>query len=605
MKFNFKKNCQRISVISTKFFGLFVLFLCLDAIIYRNVYHPLIYPYKLGSWLFCQYLPVSNCKADSQNETIAVSGEDGLVVTTQHIASKVGAQILSQGGNAIDAAVAVGYALAVTDPCCGNIGGGGFMLIHLASGEQTFLNFREKAPLASTSDMYLNEEGKLITGLSTDTYLAVGVPGTVLGLDRALNRYGTLSRKQVMAPAIKLAEKGFVLKPGDVKILKLAQKKLEKADANQFYSPKQKLLRPGDRLIQKDLARTLRLISIEGSKAFYQGEIASSIVEASEKNEGILSLEDFAKYTVRWQKPLRCNYRGYEIITAPLPGGGITLCQMLNILEGYDLEELNFHSTKSLHLLISAMLYAYADRNTYFGDSTFVEVPVKRLLSKSYATQIRNNISMSSITSPEKLYDKPIDEGSNTTHYSITDKEGNAVALTYTINSYFGTGLIASKTGFFLNNQMNDFTIKPGAPNQFGLVQSEQNSIKPEKQPLSSMSPTIVTKDGQVILVTGSPGGSTIPTTVLQIIVNIIDFGMNIEDAVSASRVHYQGLPNVVVTEPYALKSETYLELWKLGYKVIPFLSWGAAESIHSDPIDNLFYGVNDPRKPAGKAVVP
>lgn len=294
----------------------------------------------------------------------------------------------------------------------------------------------------------------------------------------------------------------------------------------------------------------------------------------------------------------------YEVISAPPPGGGTTLCQMLNILEGYELKQLGWHSSKSLHLMLSAMLYAYADRNTYLGDPNFVKNPVERLLSKEYAVSVRTKIPKLQAIPPSRVYSGIANnEGTNTTHYSISDRYGNAVSVTYTINSYFGSGVIANKTGFLLNNEMDDFAIKPGTPNQFGLVQGNANAIAPGKRPLSSMSPTIVTKDGKVFLVTGSPGGSTIPTTVLQVITNVIDYGMNIEQAVSAPRFHYQGLPNVVITEPYALKSNSVKDLWEMGYRVAPFTHWGASESILVNPETGTFIGANDPRKKAGKAV--
>ena len=540
---------------------------------------------------------------------LPVSGKNGIVVTTQHKASEVGLQILKEGGNAIDAAVAVGYALAVTDPCCGNIGGGGFMLIHLADGKNIFINFREKAPENATKNMYLDKQGKVISSLSTEGYLAVGVPGTVKGLERALSEYGTMPRERVMAPAIKLASVGFALQPGDVRILKAGTKKFRTQPnvASIFLKNTHKEYQVGDRLVQKNLAQTLELIAQLGPDAFYNGAITQEIVKASNANGGILSKADFSNYTVAETQPLQCSYRGYEVISAPPPGGGTTLCQMLNILEGYKLKQLGWHSTGSLHFMLSAMLYAYADRNTYLGDPDFVNNPVKRLLSEEYATQTRTKILNNRATPPKQLYSSTTsDEGTNTTHYSIQDRYGNAVAVTYTINSYFGAKVIAAQTGFFLNNEMDDFASKPGAPNQFGLVQGNANVIEPGKRPLSSMAPTIVTKDGKVFLVTGSPGGSTIPTTILQVLTNVIDYGMNINEAVNAPRIHYQGLPNVAITEPYALKSSVVQNLWSMGYRVISFPifpNWGAAESISVNPKTGLLYGANDNRKPAGEAI--
>lgn len=579
--------------------------LALDMAVSGSVYHPLTYAYQTLSWLGCKNSQSRSCNKAAFSAR-PVSGKNGIVVTTQHKASEVGLQILREGGNAIDAAVAVGYALAVTDPCCGNIGGGGFMLIHFANGKNTFINFREKAPLEATKNMYLDSQGKVISGLSTKGYLAVGVPGTVKGLDRALSQYGTMTREQVMAPAIELAENGFVLQQGDVNILNSSTKKFTQQPnvAAIFLKNGKTPYQVGERLVQKYLAQTLKLIAQHGPDAFYKGALAQEIVQASKANGGILTPADFANYTVAETQPLRCRYRGYEVLSAPPPGGGTTLCQMLNILEGYQLKQLGLRSQASLHSMLSAMLFAYADRNTYLGDPDFVNNPVQRLLSKDYATQIRAKIPKLRATPPKHLYSGITShEGTNTTHYSIQDRYGNAVAVTYTINSYFGAGVIAGNSGFFLNNEMDDFTSKPGVPNNFGLVQGTANVIAPGKRPLSSMSPTVVTKNGKVFIVTGSPGGSTIPTTVLQVITNVIDYGMNISEAVNAPRIHYQGLPNLVITEPYALKPSVVQDLWSMGYRVAPFLTWGAAESIFVNQKTGALYGANDSRKPAGEAV--
>ncbi len=493
-------------------------------------------------------------------------GRNGVVVSTQKEASLVGLEILKDGGNAIDAAVAVGYALAVSDPCCGNLGGGGFMLIHLADGIETFIDFRETAPRKATADMYLDETGDLIEDLSTDGYLAVGVPGTVKGLNYALDKYGTMQRKQVINPAIELAANGFQLQPGDIDIFQAGKKRLLQPNVASIFLQDNKTYQAGDTLIQPDLANTLSLIA-EDENAFYQGEIAKKIVAASEENNGILSLEDFANYQVSEYEPVSCDYRGYEVISAPPPGGGTTVCQMLNILSGYDLKELGWKTPQSLHPIFSSMLFAFGDRNRYLGDPHFVDNPIDKLLSPEYAATLRDKIAFAAIP-PESVYSTDVQaEGTNTTHYSVVDKEGNAVAVTYTINSYFGAGVIAPETGFLLNNEMDDFTTKLGEVNQFGLRQGKANLIEPGKRPLSSMSPTIVTHDGQVYLVTGSPGGSTIPTTVLQIITNAIDYGMNLSDAVNTPRLHYQGIPNRVVSEPQAINPETSRGLKLRGYE--------------------------------------
>ncbi|MBV9388229.1 MAG: gamma-glutamyltransferase [Chroococcidiopsidaceae cyanobacterium CP_BM_ER_R8_30] len=552
------------------------------------------------------------------------SGKNGMVVTDQHIASEVGLQILKAGGNAVDAAVAVGYALAVVQPCCGNIGGGGFMLIHQAKGADIFIDFREKAPLAASPSMYQDKLGNVIPGLSTKGYLAVGVPGTVMGLNQALSEYGTMGLKQVMAPAIEVAEKGFVLQTQDVKFLSSKTKEFQEQPnvAAIFLKDGKTPHQVGDRLVQKNLADTLNLIAQQGADAFYKGAIADEIVKASSQHGGILSKQDFIKYTAPQTSPLSCNYRGYEVMTAPPPGGGTTLCEMQNIVDGYPLGKLGFHSAASLHPMLEAMLYAYADRNKYLGDPAFVKNPLQRLLSKQYATQIRAQISPNRATPPQQVYPSIASpEGTHTTHYSIADSQGNAVAVTYTINYYFGAGVIAGNTGFFLNNEMDDFTSKPGVPNSFGLVQGTANAITPGKRPLSSMSPTIVTQgfagassgdfleqaqNGKVFIVTGSPGGSTITTTVLQVISNVIDYGMNIEQAVNTPRIHYQGLPNVVVIEPNALSTTAESNLSQMGYKFKQLQSLNSgqgAESILVNPETKLLYGANDIRRPAGAAL--
>jgi gamma-glutamyltranspeptidase/glutathione hydrolase len=538
---------------------------------------------------------------------VPVEGKNGVVTTSQKYASEVGLQILKDGGNAIDAAVGVGYALAVVDPCCGNIGGGGFMTIHLANGKNTFINFREKAPLAAKPNLYLDQNGNVIPKLSTTGYLAVGVPGTVLGLERALTKYGTMSRKQVMLPAIRLAQKGYVLQEGDIKNLspKTANFASEPNVAAIFLKNGKTPYQVGDRLVQKNLAETLKLIATKGSQAFYKGSIADELVKASSENKGILTKKDLANYTVEETQPVKCNYRGYDIISSPPPGGGTVVCQMLNILEGYPLSKLGFRSPTSVQRILETMLYAYGDRNTYLGDPNFIKIPLDRLLSKDYAASIRNKIPESGATPPCQVNScATTKEGTNTTHYSIVDRHGNAVGVTYTINALFGAGVIAGNTGFLLNNEMDDFTSKPGVPNLFGLVQGSQNAIQPGKRPQSSMSPTIVLKNGKVFMVTGSPGGSRITTIVLNVITNVIDYGFNIQDAVDYPRFHYQGLPNSIYLEQGSLSPDTIQSLSQMGFKFNnETLTWGASESILVNPTTGLFYGASDQRRPASAAL--
>ncbi len=554
-----------------------------------------------------------------------VTAENGMVVTSQHEATAVGVQILRQGGNAVDAAVAVGYALAVTNPCCGNLGGGGFATLHLADGRDIFINFREKAPAAATETMYLDATGEVVPGLSLKGYLAVAVPGSVLGLDTMLEKYGTMDRAAVMAPAIKLAEDGFVLSQGDADILAASATHFaSEVNVAPIFLNGGKPWKAGDILIQKNLARTLRLIVQRGADAFYKGSIADVIVAASKANGGVLSEQDFADYTVTESPPVRCNYRGYELISAPPPSsGGTAICEILNILEGYPIAELGFHSAAAIHFMVEAMRHTFVDRNFLLGDPAFVNNPLDRLLSEAYAAKIRARIDPArASTSKEVLPSIPPHEGTETTHYSIVDAAGNAVSVTYTVNALFGAKVIAGDTGFFLNDEMDDFTVKPGVPNLFGLVQGKTNAIAPGKRPLSSMSPTIVTKDGKTFMVLGSPGGSRIITIVVQVILNVVDHRMNVQEAVNAPRIHHQWLPDEIAVEPFALSHDTKKVLIEMGHKIVEQTPWGAAEAIvigpkdavagtqtsgndamaGSRPVPGLLYGGHDDRRPAGAA---
>ncbi len=555
-----------------------------------------------------------------------VEAGHGMVVSAQKLATEVGVEILKKGGNAVDAAVAVGYALAVVHPCCGNLGGGGFMLIHLASGKEVVLDFRETAPLAASLDMYLDAQGNVIPDASTLGYKAVGVPGTVLGLDTALTRYGTMSRAEVMAPAIALARQGFILAPPDAEILRPAANAFA-AEPNvaAIFLPAGKALATGDRLVQPGLARSLELIARDGPDAFYRGPIAQAIVAASRAHGGILSLEDFRRYRVVERDPVRCRYRGYDIASVPPPSsGGTTLCEMLNILEGLPLAAEGFHSAASVHSMVEAMRRAYFDRNNRLGDPAFVENPVAQLLSPAYAAKLRATIDPDHATPSAALPAGPGPEGSQTTHYSVVDAAGNAVGVTYTINGYFGAKVIAGDTGFFLNDEMDDFTAKPGAPNMFGLVQGPANAIAPGKRPLSSMSPTLLTRDGHLFLLLGSPGGARIITALLQVIVNVIDYGMDLQSAVDAPRFHHQWLPDQVYAEPFAFSADTAAKLAGMGYKIYEQAPWGAVEAILAAPpavagvqpaaglddsarpsrlVPGHLYGANDSRRPGGAAL--
>jgi gamma-glutamyltranspeptidase / glutathione hydrolase len=533
----------------------------------------------------------------------ALGGNAG-VATSHSLASEVGQKILRNGGNAIDAAAAIGYTLAVVNPCCGNIGGGGFMTIHLASGKETFIDFRETAPSGSTRDMF-SESGRNTRKSSTEGYLAVGVPGTVKGLEYARVKYGKMPRQKVLSPAIELAEKGFTLGQGDISLLEEGSHLFNKYPntAKSFLKDGVSSFHVGDKLLQKNLASTLTLISRQGESAFYKGSITDEIIAASNQNNGILTKADFREYKVKESSPIKCEYREYVVLTAPLPGGGLTLCQMLNILEGYNLRKLGYHSTPSLHYMLASMLFAYSDRNSFFADPDFVHIQTKNFLSKEYAKSIRMKIQNKAISPDSIHFNTHSGEGNNTTHYSIKDKFGNAVSVTYTINSYFGSGVIAGNTGFILNNEMDDFTTSPGKSNSYSLIQGQANQVEPGKRPLSSMSPTIVLLNNKPVIITGSPGGSTIPNTVLQVLLNIIDYDMSLKDAVASPRLHYQGSPDFVVTEPYALSNDVFQHLWELGYKVVPYSSLGVADSIYIDPKINKLNAVSDYRRSSGQGL--
>jgi gamma-glutamyltranspeptidase / glutathione hydrolase len=546
-----------------------------------------------------------------------------MVVTAQHLATDVGVDILRKGGNAIDAAVAIGYALAVTHPCCGNLGGGGFMLIHLASGKDTFINFREKAPLAARADMFLDAHGRPMRDRSIDGYLAVGVPGTVLGLETARERYGTLPRTRLIAPAVALAAQGFILTAGDVAILREETEAFRRQpNVRRVFLQNGAALAPGARLRQPDLAGTLRALDSGGADTFYHGPIAAAVAAASRAHGGVLTTEDFARYDVTESAPLTCAYRGYTIVSAPPPSsGGVTLCEILQILQGYPLRSLGYRSAAAVHVMAEAMRFAYHDRNTSLGDPAFVSNPIERLISPQNAAAIRARIDPRHATPSASLgaVDAP-PEGATTTHYSVVDALGNAVAVTYTINDDFGAKVIAGNTGFFLNDEMDDFTVKPGAPNMFDLVQGSANAIAPGKRPLSSMTPTLVEKDGVPLLIVGSPGGARIISTVLGIIVDVIDYGRPLAEAVDAPRIHQQWLPDVLSVEPSALSPQTSQELTGMGYQLARLPPWGAgnaAEAVGIAPKDAalahtlgfaqpaLLYGASDARASAGSAAAP
>ena len=528
-----------------------------------------------------------------------VWAKNGMVATQEALASDIGLKILKDGGNAVDAGVAVGFALAVTLPRAGNIGGGGFMMIYDAKqGKTVALDYREKAPSSASRDMYLDEEGNAVSDLSRYHGLAVGVPGTVAGLLKALEDHGTMSRGQVMAPAIALAEDGIEVTAGLSESLEALSDRLQKWPSTKkvFFKADGSAYQPGERLKQPELARSLKLIAAQGADGFYKGETATKLVKAVNEAGGSMSLQDLANYKAIAREPVKGDYRGYEIVSMPPPSsGGIHIVQILNILEGYPLGDYGQNSAQTIHLMAEAMQLAYADRAEYLGDSDFVNVPASGLTSQAYADKLRTLIDPDKATPAATIKaNNPIPyESDQTTHFSIVDKDGNAIANTYTLNFSYGTGLVAEGTGILLNNEMDDFSAKPGTPNGYGLLGGDANAVEANKRPLSSMSPTLVFKDSKPYIVTGSPGGSRIITTVTQIISNVIDHDMNIAEATHAPRIHDQWLPDEIRTEK-ALNIDTVKKLESMGHTVSPNSTMGSTQSIMITP--NGVYGSSDPR---------
>ncbi|MGM4894892.1 gamma-glutamyltransferase [Tardiphaga sp. 839_C3_N1_4] len=534
-----------------------------------------------------------------------IAAQHGMVVAQEKISAKVGADVMARGGNAIDAAVASGFAMAVTYPRAGNIGGGGFMVIHTASGEDVTIDYRETAPAAATRNMFLGSDGKPDTAKSRDSALGIGIPGTVAGLALALEKYGSgkFTLSDLLQPAIALARDGFILTDDGADTLPDWHRRLVRWPATKkiFSRDDGTSLREGDRLIQTDLATTLTAIAAQGPRGFYEGPVAEKLVSGINAAGGIFTADDLKTYQPVVRTPVRGSYRGYDIISMPLPSsGGTVLLETLNILEGFPMGEMRQASAPSLHLLVEAMKRAYADRARYLGDPAFVNAPIATLTSKDYAAGQRASIDPSKATPwTDALSAVPPREGQNTTHYSVVDSAGNAVSNTYTLNFSYGVGLIADSTGVLLNNELDDFTAAPGASNAYGLVGFEANLPGPGKRPLSSMSPTIVLKDGKPVLVTGSPGGSRIISTVLQVIVNVIDYRMDVMSAVATSRLHHQWLPDEVRIER-GFSEETLNALRAMGHKVVEPMGQTSANSILVTP-DGLL-GAPDPRTRGAEA---
>jgi len=531
-----------------------------------------------------------------------VAGRNGMVVSSEPLASQAGVEILQAGGNAVDAAVAVGFTLAVTFPQAGNLGGGGFMLIRMASGDSIVVDYREQAPAAATRGMYQDAQGNLIPGASTEGARAVGVPGTVRGLALAEEKYGRLGLEHVMAPAIRLARNGFPVSYSLAENVRSKRALLQRFDGSRhIFLRDGSLYEPGAVFRQPDLARTLAAIAKHGPQAFYSGAAAQALVETMRKYHGIITREDLEHYQAKLRPPLVGHFRGFDILSAPPPSaGGTMLIEMLNVLEPLDLGTPN--SYLSIHLLAETMRRAYADRASYMGDADFASVPVAGLTSPRYAAQLRQELLSARPEAPVRPGEPQAFESGATTHFSVVDAEGDAVANTYTLNGWFGSSVTVEGAGYLLNNEMDDFTTKSGAPNLFGLVQGEANAIAPHKRPLSSMTPTLVVGDGKVRLVLGSPGGSTIPNTVLQVLLNVLVYKMDVLQAVASPRFHDQWTPDLLTFERVGFSSDTLEKLRQAGYPVSFRDSIGDCEAIEIDPQSGWRWGASDPRAD-GKAV--
>lgn len=535
-----------------------------------------------------------------------VIGRKGMVVSQSELASNVGADILRRGGNAIDAAVAVGYALAVVLPRAGNLAGGGFMLVHLKQHNKTIaIDYRETAPLAAFDDMFLDSQGQVVPEMSLDSLAASGVPGTVAGLSYALEHYGTMSLSDVLAPAIKIAEQGFVVTDDMVRILTRSAELLQKnaESCRVFFKSNCQLYQAGDVLKQPDLVKTLVGLSEHGSPFFYQGEIAQKIVAAMKEGNGLITMADMTSYQVKEVAPIKGTFNGYEILTMPPPSsGGVHLVQMLNMLEQLPLDDIAQGSAAMMHYQAEIFKRAYADRSKFLGDPDFVSVPVPGLLSKSYAKQLSQQIHLDKITPSQDISaGKPSAyESPDTTHYSIMDAQGNVVSNTYTLNHYYGSGITIPGTGLLMNNTMDDFSVKAGSPNSYGLIGGKANAIAASKRPLSSMTPTIILKDGQPFLATGTPGGSKIITTVFQQLVNVLWFDMNLSTATNLPRIHHQWLPDILYVEQ-GISTDSITLLMNKGYQIELSSSLGSLQSIMLK--DGIYYGAADTRRPNAKAV--
>ena len=559
--------------------------------------------YFISLLLICLSFTLSNAQTPIYSASSIhhpIVHENGMVASQHKLATQVGVDILEAGGNAVDAAVGVGFALAVVLPRAGNLGGGGFMIVHDSKNKKTTaINYREMAPGDSDRDMYLDAEGNVDNKKFNSSYHSVGVPGTVSGMAHALEKYGTMSLEEVLAPAIKLAKEGFEVTYDLSIVLKRYERRLKACpETEKIFYKQNGYYEPGDILIQEDLAWSLKQISDNGIKAFYGGKLGKKLSKDILANGGIITNDDLKNYKTTESDPVWGTYRGYDIASMPPPSsGGVHVVQMLNILEEYPIGFLGHNSAETIHLMTESMRLAYADRSEHLGDPAFWDVPVNGLTSKSYADKLRQKIDRYQASNSDDINpDKPQDfESEETTHYSVIDKHGNAVSNTYTLNFSFGSGLVAKGTGILLNNEMGDFSAKPGSANAYGLIGGEANAVEPGKRPLSSMTPTIVFKAGKPFIVTGSPGGSRIITTVMQIIMNVIDHEMNIAEATHAPRIHHQWYPDALYYES-TLGHDTRNLLVSKGHTIKQRNAMGSTQSIML--IDGMIFGASDPRRP-------
>ncbi|HML17523.1 MAG TPA: gamma-glutamyltransferase [Bryobacteraceae bacterium] len=534
-------------------------------------------------------------------------GAHGMVASVSSIASAVGLDVLKHGGNAVDAAVAVGLALSVTYPFAGNLGGGGFMMIRMADRRVAAIDYREEAPAKASHDMYVGKDGKLVPRLSTSGYLASGVPGTVAGLSLALSKFGTVSWADAVEPARKLAADGFTVSYALASSLEHSRAVGSFPEGKRIFQRDGKFYQEGETLKQPELAATLERLKTRGPREFYEGQTAQDIAADMRDHGGLITLDDLKDYKAMLREPVKGTYRGYEIISMPPPSsGGIALIEMLNILEHFDLGSMGYNSSEKYHVVVEAMRRAFADRAEFLGDPDFVKVPWSGLISKKYADQLVQTIDAHRATSSAAIGhgDPAPFESTQTTQFTVVDAAGNAVSNTYTLNGGYGSGVVVKGAGFFLNNEMDDFAAKPGVPNMYGLIQGEANSVAPHKRPLSAMTPSFVAKEGKLFFATGSPGGPTIINTVLQVMLNVIDHKMNIQQAVDAPRIHHQWLPDEIRFEPFGMPEDARKALEAMGYHFAERGAYmGDAESILIDPETGLRWGASDPRNPDAAAL--